>query len=935
MTRADTIVMVVFALVQLCCGTVWSRPTTAFEAQQAVTGWLSIDQQPLDTTLGWQVVKVETFNDEGGDQVYYIVYLQPAGFVIVSADDLIEPIVGFADDGTYDPSLDNPLGALVSNDLNGRMAALRNAKSLEAPARMEEALKSQAKWGRLISLADGPEDGPVSKGRTSISEVRVAPLVQTRWSQGDSPCPIFPFYCYNYYTPNHYPCGCVATAMAQLMRYYQHPASGIGVHGFTITVDGASRTAYTRGGDGSGGPYQWSKMVLVPDCATGDDKHRAIGALCYDAGVSVNMNYASGGSWAYADSPRYALTNTFQYENAVVGVNGWANIGPGLTGMVNPNLDAKSPVILSIGGEGAHAVVCDGYGHDSRTLYHHINMGWGGADDAWYNLPNIDASYNFNSVDACIYNIRTTGSGDGEVISGRVLYANGDPIPNADVSFPGIRSRVFTKTDSRGIYSFSDLDSNTSYVLTASVRAYTSSSQTIVTGASLDNQATSGNVWGIDFVLTRLDKLYVDDDAPDDPDPGNPTVSDPLEDGSNQHPFDNIQEAINVSVNGNEIEVAPGTYNEAINFSGKAIRLYSGTGPDATIINGTGNYHVVQCVNSEDADTILEGFTITGGNANGPAWPNNCGGGMYNERSCPVIIDCNFTGNNAYDGGGICNDWYADAQITKCIFHGNTASHNGGGMCNINTSSPTVTNCSFIDNTSNSHGGGMYNRVSSPKLTNCIFGHNTANGHGGGMINSVSSSSTVTNCTFSGNTAGLNGDGMFNNDNSNPIVTNCIFWGDTPEEINNLASTPIVTYSDIQGGWSGTGNINVDPLFVDAIGGNLRLSSGSPCIDKGSNAGVPSGIANDLDGRPRIVDGECNDIDVVDIGAYEFNCAYMGDFDDNCSVDFFDFSILAHAWMTQDGDPDWDWTCDVSNPPDDYIDWCDLAIIAENWLRFP
>jgi pectin methylesterase-like acyl-CoA thioesterase len=79
--------------------------------------------------------------------------------------------------------------------------------------------------------------------------------------------------------------------------------------------------------------------------------------------------------------------------------------------------------------------------------------------------------------------------------------------------------------------------------------------------------------------------------------------------------FDTIQGAIDAAGEGDEIEVAPGTYNKAINFSGKAISLYSSGGPDATTINGTGNYHVVQCVSGEGPDTVLEGITINDGNA--------------------------------------------------------------------------------------------------------------------------------------------------------------------------------------------------------------------------------------------------------------------------------------------------------------------------------
>ena len=76
-------------------------------------------------------MRVETFTDNYGEPVYYIVYLEPSGFVIVSADDLVEPIIGFADDGTYEPSPENPLGALVTNDLNGRMAAVHRTFRLQ------------------------------------------------------------------------------------------------------------------------------------------------------------------------------------------------------------------------------------------------------------------------------------------------------------------------------------------------------------------------------------------------------------------------------------------------------------------------------------------------------------------------------------------------------------------------------------------------------------------------------------------------------------------------------------------------------------------------------------------------------------------------------------------------------------------------------------
>jgi parallel beta-helix repeat protein len=930
MKRSIIIFSAIFVLIQLCCNTTWAGPIAAHEVQQAVTGWLRLDPQPLETILGVQVAKVETFNDKNGEPIYYVVYLEPAGFVIMPADDLVEPIVCFADDGRYDPSPDNCLGALVTNDLNGRIATVRDVKSLEAHGRMQEALKSQVKWGQLISLADSGEEEVVIEGLGSISDVRRSPLVQSQWSQSTA-CG---GNCYNYYTPNNYVCGCVATAMAQIIRYYQYPTSGIGVNERTIQVDGVEQTASTRGGDGAGGPYNWSQMPLVPNsnCPLTTTQRQAIGALCFDAGVSVNMTYTSGGSAAYADMPKYALTGIFQYYGAIVGYeSSGIGISPGLLEMINPNLDAHSPVQLGISRTGGgHAVVCDGYGYHSSTMYHHINMGWAGVDDAWYNLPNVSL---YDTIVACIYNIRPTGDGDGEVISGRVLYANGAPIPNATVyvglnpppppppppppSMGGLESQsasfpVITSTDSKGIYAFSDLNSNTTYYVTSSVRGYVPLTYPVHVGESQNNHATSGNVWGADFVPTRLDYLYVDDDAPGDPGPGDPTVSDPLEDGSVQHPFDSIQEAIVVAINGNEIEVSPGTYNEAINFNGKAIHLYSTAGPNDTTIDGTGNNHVVQCRNGEGANTIFEGFTITGGYANG-GWPDNNGGGMFNAGSSPTVTNCIFTGNRGHiDGGGMYNRVGSNPTVTNCIFKGNTAI-NGSGMLNIASSSPTLADCTFISNTANldgggmynydnssptitnckfsgnnaatngggmwngsgsnpsvtncrfsgneagSYGGGMYNDVSLPKLTNCIFNHNEAvQASGGGIANYNSSDSTVTNCTFSGNKTIGGGGGGIRNWDSSPTVTNCILWDNEPDEISSAgASAPAVNYSDIQGGWGGAGNINAEPCFVDPNNPdpnlqNLRLKPDSPCIDAGDTTVVTGPL--DSDGNPRVID---------------------------------------------------------------------------------
>ena len=153
-------------------------------------------------------------------------------------------------------------------------------------------------------------------------------------------------------------------------------------------------------------------------------------------------------------------------------------------------------------------------------------------------------------------------------------------------------------------------------------------------------------------------------------------------------------------------------------------------------------------------------------------------------------------------------------------------------MYNRNASSPTVMNCTFSENSADQFGGGMSNWYSSPTMTNCTFSENSAGSCGGGMYN-LASSPTVTNCTFSENSANTKGGGMYNTSSSMPALTNCIFWGNSGGSDPEIYDRATVAYSCVQGGYTGTGNIDADPLFVDAPD-DVSLLPGSPCIDAGN-----------------------------------------------------------------------------------------------------
>ena len=269
--------------------------------------------------------------------------------------------------------------------------------------------------------------------------------------------------------------------------------------------------------------------------------------------------------------------------------------------------------------------------------------------------------------------------------------------------------------------------------------------------------------------------------------------------------FATIQAAIDSAVDGDEIIVRDGTYNENIRFWGKAIAVRSENGPAATIIRGVegesyedcGPAAVVTFWNWEGADSVLDGFTITNGINGG------FGGGIACYASEPGISNCIVTDNNGgFTGGIFLCDWtggYAAATITNCVVTNNTSGETGGVYC----------------------GGTL------PMITSCTISGNSAIYAGGISCGGIS-------------------------------VVNSVLWGNSPDQI--CEGSPInITYSDIQGGWTGEGNIDCDPAF--ACGSNYRLTSGSCCIDAGTNAGAPD---KDIRGVPGPQGNG------YDMGAYEF-----------------------------------------------------------------
>ena len=241
--------------------------------------------------------------------------------------------------------------------------------------------------------------------------------------------------------------------------------------------------------------------------------------------------------------------------------------------------------------------------------------------------------------------------------------------------------------------------------------------------------------------------------------------------------FDTIQTAINASISGDEIVVAPGRYNEVLNLNGRAVRVRSDAGADLTIIDGTDlNDSVIKCISGEGPTTVIEGFTVTGGTGDPTLFGLGVtvGGGMLNIDSSPRIIDCKFRGNRAtYNGGGMYNGYQSRPTLAGCDFVNNRA-EKGAGIYSSN-SSIEVTNCSFSSNVAAYGGGAMYNSNDTRTLvSSCQFRDNSA-AYNGGAIYDYASHSSVSDCTFSQNAAHYNGGGMYRGLQSRASIQNCIF----------------------------------------------------------------------------------------------------------------------------------------------------------------
>ncbi|HIA31583.1 MAG TPA: PKD domain-containing protein, partial [Candidatus Marinimicrobia bacterium] len=280
------------------------------------------------------------------------------------------------------------------------------------------------------------------------------------------------------------------------------------------------------------------------------------------------------------------------------------------------------------------------------------------------------------------------------------------------------------------------------------------------------------------------------------------TGSDVQGSGTLESPLANIQTAINATTNGDTVSVATGTYVENISYSGKNISVL-GEDRETTIIDGNQEEIVVWFGNGEDSTAILSNFTITNGSQGIKCFNNS------NPR-----IGNNIITGNAYSGPVFSGAW-------------------GAGI-SVHSSSPKI-----------------YNNVIA---NNFVFSNDNYGSTGGGLHIYYSDLTDFHNNTIVNNHSDWRGGGIYLHGPSSISGANNIIWGNDaeigPQIFQESAATSFFSYSDIQGGWEGEGNINIDPMFVDAANGDYHLLDWSPCIGAGQD-GVDMGSYENALANPR------------------------------------------------------------------------------------
>ena len=333
---------------------------------------------PLTTDLAGDLRYTHLADSNGFTTFYIFEKSDGDGFVIVAADDRVQPILGYSVNGKLDQRM--PVNA--KSFLQGYEDFILGCVRAQVAATPD----IKAEWTRLSDTVSTFVPYTMEKAgfapipKLQARAVGIGPLLTTTWNQS----PLYNTYCpYDTAHSQLTVTGCVATAMAQVMKYWNYPRTGVGKNAYYCTSHDTLRA------DFGSTTYDWENMPSSLTASSTSAQLHAVALLSYHCGVAVNMQYdiaSTGGSSAYmvgnAPSAEHALKNFFAYKSSLRSVLRASCSDSLWHALLDAELNAARPVLYSgTNNSGGHAFVCDGY---DASGYYHFNWGWGGHYDGYF-----------------------------------------------------------------------------------------------------------------------------------------------------------------------------------------------------------------------------------------------------------------------------------------------------------------------------------------------------------------------------------------------------------------------------------------------------------------------------------------------------------------------------------------------------------------------
>ena len=589
----------------------------------------------------------------------YIYNIGTQGFILISGNTVLPPILGYSNEGVFPSMEEAPENFAEWIGHYGEMIHYAVEKGLQPEP------KIQKMWN------DAERGLFPAKSTKSVD-----PLIATRWNQD----------CYyNEYCPStgggwwgggpcgHAYAGCVACAMAQVMKYWEWPEQGVGSHSYTHSEYGVQHANF------GATTYQWDQMPI--EIYSHND---AVATLMYHCGVSVNMNYGPGGSGAQSQDVEYACRSFFGYcgakfrQKSEYGEEEWI-------ALIKDELDLSHPFYYSGSSESAgHAFVCDGY--DSNDLIH-FNFGWSGAGDSYCSLYDVNG---YNQGQAAVFNmvpLDIRPSSDGIIYVTPDGEGNGTSWSNATRHFESAtylsnsgNIKVWVK---QGTYYGDTTDINGAFHITASNQVY---------GSFVGDEAPDYNISERDFENHAS-----------------------ILDGQGVRRVLNQDKA--------------GTSSTVAIWDGFVIQHGESGSGSGVYINGF--VMLSHCKICDNHTNAFGGGIYVNHVSNNMVSLNNCRitgnsaslGGALCDRSNTRLVNCIISNNHANTkGGGAYLYNSAATSFLGCLISNNTATE-GGGL--YSRGKHTLQNCTVTMNEASGSAGGVFNEQSQNHASSCIFWGNS------------------------------------------------------------------------------------------------------------------------------------------------------------------------------------------------------------------